>query len=102
MRAAPAFAALTLAICGCSAYTERQSLGYGDYVAFSCDELGQEALRLMRQTTSRNEYLLDDDKTRRDAAMRQLRAVKQASTDKGCLAKSGGSSSLPSSLSRDG
>ena len=89
MRAAPAFAALCLAIGGCSAYTERQSLGYGDYVAFSCDELGQEALRLMRQTTSRSEYLLDDEKARRDTAMRQLKAVKQASTHKGCLVKSG-------------
>jgi hypothetical protein len=90
MRAAPAFAALCLAAGGCSAYTERQSLGYGDYVAFSCDELGQEALRLMRETTSRSEYLLDDEKTRRDTALRQLKAVKQASTDKGCLVKSGG------------
>ena len=89
MRAAPAFAALCLAVGGCSAYTERQSLGYGDYVAFSCDELGQEALRLMRQTASRSEYLLDDEQARRDAAMRQLGAVKQASTDKGCLVKSG-------------
>jgi hypothetical protein len=84
MRVAPAFAAFCLAIGGCSAYPERQSLGYGDYVAFSCDELGQEALRLMRQTADRSEHLIHDDQARRDVALLQLKAVKQASADKRC------------------
>jgi hypothetical protein len=34
---------------GCAITTERTSLGYGDYVALSCDQLGQEAVRLMRE-----------------------------------------------------
>jgi len=69
---------------GCAAYTERRALGYGDYVGFSCEQLGEEAVRLMRMTTSRSEHILEDDQTRRDTAMRQLKAVKKASTDKGC------------------
>ncbi len=64
--------------------TDRQSLGYGDYVGYTCDQLGQEALRLMRIAASRNEHLIADDRARRDTAMRQLATVKRASSDKGC------------------
>ena len=41
-----------LIVGGCAAYAERRSLGYGDYVGFSCGELGQEAVRLMRMTAT--------------------------------------------------
>lgn len=84
MRAACTIAALCMVIGGCAASTDRQSLGYGDYVAFSCDQLGEEAVRLMRQTVSRSEHILEDDQARRDEALRQLKTVKQASKDKRC------------------
>ena len=84
MRAASAIVALCLALAGCAVVSERQSLGYGDYVGFSCDQLGQEAVRLMRQTANRSEHILENDQARRDSALRQLKAVKQASTDKRC------------------
>jgi hypothetical protein len=83
VRAASAIVALYLALGGC-AVTDRQALGYGDYVGFSCDQLGQEAVRLMRETTSRSEHILENDQARRETAMRQLKAVKQASADKQC------------------
>lgn len=73
-----------LAISGCAGYSDRQSLGYGDYVAYSCDQLGQEAIRLMRQAANRSEHLLADDKAQRDLALRQLSAVKRASAEKRC------------------
>ena len=84
MRFTPAIVALCLALGGCAAYNERQSLGYGDYVGFSCDQLGEEAVRLMRETADRSEHILEDDRDRRDTAMRQLKAVKQASVSKHC------------------
>ena len=84
MRAASAVVVLYLTLGGCAVISERQALGYGDYVGFSCDQLGQEAVRLMRQTTSRSEHIFEDDRARRDSAMRQLKAVKQASADKQC------------------
>jgi hypothetical protein len=84
MRATCTIAALSLAISGCAGYTERQSLGYGDYIAYSCDQLGVEAVRLMRLTANRSEHILEDDRGRRDDALRQLKAVKQASEDKPC------------------
>jgi hypothetical protein len=31
---------LCVILTGCALETERQSLGYGDYVALSCDQLG--------------------------------------------------------------
>ncbi len=65
--------------------TDRSSLGYGDYVALSCDELGQEAVRLMRESMDRSDYLLHDGKGRRDQAKRQLKLVKDASAEKGCI-----------------
>lgn len=79
-----ATAGAAFAIGGCAAYTERRALGYGDYVGYSCDQLGQEAVRLMRVTASRSEHILADDKARRDTAMQQLKAVKKASADKAC------------------
>jgi hypothetical protein len=84
MRPALAIFGVCLVVGGCAAYTERRALGYGDYVGFSCDQLGQEAVRLMRMTASRSEHILVDDETRRDTAIRQLKAVKKASVDKGC------------------
>jgi hypothetical protein len=80
----PAFVLLGL-LGGCSVVTERSSLGYGDYVVLSCDELGEEAVRLMRESMDRSEYILQDDKDRRDRAKRQLKLVKDASADKGCI-----------------
>jgi hypothetical protein len=76
---------LLVALGGCSVVSERSSLGYGDYVALSCDELGEEAVRLMRQSADRSEYLLHDDTARRDQAKRQLKLVKDASVEKGCI-----------------
>jgi hypothetical protein len=84
MRAASVFVTLCFLLGGCAGYTERQSLGYGDYVAYSCDQLGEEAVRLMRETANRSEHLIEDDRARRDGAKQQLQAVKQASTDKHC------------------
>jgi hypothetical protein len=84
VRAASAVITLCIALSGCAVTTERQSLGYGDYVGFSCDQLGQEAVRLMRQTASRSEHILEDDRALRDTAMRQLKVVRQASADKKC------------------
>jgi len=84
VRSAYAIVTLCLAVGGCAVSTEGQRLGYGDYVGFSCDQLGQEAVRLMRATTNRSEHLLENDQARRDTAMRQLKAVKQASADKQC------------------
>jgi hypothetical protein len=75
---------LLVALGGCSVITERSSLGYGDYAALSCDQLGEEAVRLMRETLNRNEYILHDDRNRRENAKRQLKLVKQASAEKGC------------------
>jgi hypothetical protein len=65
--------------------TDRSSLGYGDYVALSCDKLGEEAVRLMRQSTDNSDYLLQDDKDRRDQARQQLKLVRDASAEKGCI-----------------
>lgn len=73
-----------VAVGGCAGYSDRQSLGYGDYVGYSCDQLGEEALRLMRQAANRSEHLLADDQARRDAAMDQLKAVRRAGVDKRC------------------
>lgn len=84
MRAAAPLVTFCFLLGGCASYTERQSLGYGDYVAFTCDQLGQEAVRLMRETRSRSEHLLGSDQDRRDKAMGQLKAVKKASSDKQC------------------
>ena len=78
------FAVSLLALTGCAVTTDRQSLGYGDYVGYNCEQLGQEALRLMRIAANRNEHLLDDDRMRRDTAMQQLSAVKRAGREKRC------------------
>ena len=84
MRHALTTLAVAAVLAGCAVSTDRQSLGYGDYVGYTCDQLGQEALRLMRIAASRNEHLIADDRARRDTAMRQLATVKRASSDKGC------------------
>ena len=69
---------------GCAVTTDRQSLGYGDYVGYSCEQLGQEALRLMRVAADRSDHLVVDDRARRDRALNQLSLVKRASTEKAC------------------
>ncbi len=84
MRVACTIAALFVVLGGCSVVSDRQALGYGDYAGFNCDQLGEEAVRLMRQTADRSEHILENDRARRDNAMRQLKAVKQASADKQC------------------
>ena len=73
-----------VALAGCAIETERQSLGYGDYVALSCDRLGQETVNLMRAAADRSHHLLGDDQARRDAARKQLSLVKQAYAEKQC------------------
>ena len=74
----------SFAVAGCAADTGRSALGYGDYTGYTCEQLGEEAIRLMRATANRSEHLLVDDKAQRDAAMRQLVVVKRASADKRC------------------
>jgi len=64
---------------------ERQSLGYGDYVAWSCDQLGQETVNLMRAAADRSHHLLADDLARQDTARQQLSLVKQAYAEEQCL-----------------
>jgi hypothetical protein len=75
---------LCLALAGCALEKERQSLGYGDYAALSCDQLGQETVNLMRAAADRNRHILADDQARRDAAKKQLDLVKQAYAEKQC------------------
>lgn len=75
---------LLILLGGCAGYSDRQSLGYGDYVGYSCEQLGQEAVRLMRQAADRSRHLVADDVSRRDRAIRQLGAVRRASTAKQC------------------
>jgi hypothetical protein len=87
VRAVSAIFALSVALGGCDVTTRPQALGYGDYVALSCDQLAQEALNLMREAADRSEHILEDDQARRDAALRKLRFVKTASADKGCWEK---------------
>ena len=64
-----------LALAGCAVDTERQSLGYGDYVALSCDQLGQETVNLMRAAADRSHHVLADDQARRERARKQLDLV---------------------------
>jgi hypothetical protein len=75
---------LSVVFGGCAIDTERSSLGYGDYVALNCDQLGAEAVRLMRQAADRSEHILQNDQDRRDKARQQLALVKQASQEKAC------------------
>ncbi len=72
------------ALGGCATSTERRALQYNDYLAMSCDQLGQEALRLMRETTDRSEHILKNDQERRRTATLELRAIKQARAEKQC------------------
>ena len=83
MRAA-LITSLCLALAGCAVDTERQSLGYGDYVAWSCDQLGQETVNLMRAAADRSHHHLSDDQARRDIARKHLDLVKQAYAEKQC------------------
>jgi hypothetical protein len=78
--------ALCFSLAGCAIETQRSSLGYGDYVALNCEQLGQEAVRLMREASDRSEYFLQNNEDRRQKARQQLSLVKQASAEKGCHA----------------
>jgi hypothetical protein len=69
---------------GCEVISRPQGLGYGDYVALSCDQLAQEALHLMQDASDRSQHLLTDDRARRDAALARLRSVREASAAKQC------------------
>ena len=84
MRACYAMFVFCVAISGCTVNTERQQLGYGDYISLSCEQLGQEALRLMRQAADKSKHILENDQARRQTAMLQLKAVKQVRSDKKC------------------
>jgi hypothetical protein len=84
MRPVVLMSILLVALGGCSVITDRSSLGRGDYVALSCDQLGQEAVRLMREILDRSQHILDDDQDRRDNARQQLNLVKQVSAEKRC------------------
>ena len=75
---------LCLSVAGCALETERQSLGYGDYVALSCDRLGQETVNLMRAAADRSQHVLADDQAMRESARKQLDLVKQAYAEKQC------------------
>ena len=75
---------LCLALAGCAVGTERQSLGYGDYIGWTCDQLGQETVNLMRAAADRSHHLLTDDQARRETARKQLDLVKQAYAEKQC------------------
>ena len=75
---------ICLTLAGCAVDTERQSLGYGDYIGWTCDQLGQETVNLMRAAADRSHHLLADDQARRDAARKQLDLVKQAYAEKQC------------------
>ena len=68
----------------CAQSPEYNSLGYGDYVALTCDRLGEQAVRLMRDISDRSQHNLQDDQIRREKARQQLALVKQASSAKGC------------------
>jgi hypothetical protein len=83
-RTTSAILALCLALGGCAVSTEPQRLGYGDYVALSCNQLAQEALHLMREAADRSEHILGNDQARRETAMAQLKSVKQVRADKQC------------------
>ena len=54
---------------GCAVETERQSIGYGDYVALSCDQIGRETVNLMRAAANRSHHLIGNDQARRDSAI---------------------------------
>ena len=84
MRAVLVAMSASVMLSACAGYSDRQSLGYGDYLGYSCDQLGEEALRLMRVAANRSEHLISDDKARRDNAMSQLAAVKRATASKRC------------------
>jgi len=75
---------LCFVVGGCAITAERSSLGYSDFVALNCDQLGQEAVRLMRETSDRSEHILQNDQDRRRRARQQLGLVKQATAEKGC------------------
>ena len=76
--------AMTMGLGACAADTGRQGLGYGDYSGYSCEQLGEEAVRLMRAMANRSEHILADDEALRNTASRQLNAVKRASGEKHC------------------
>ncbi len=67
---------------GCAVETERQSIGYGDYVALSCDQIGRETVNLMRAAANRSHHLIGDDQARRDSAIARDKG-RAASTGRG-------------------
>ncbi len=84
MRGSLGLILVCFALGGCATSTERRALQYNDYLAMSCDQLGQETVRLMRETTDRSEHILKNDQERRRTATLELRAIKQARAEKQC------------------
>ena len=75
---------LCFALNGCAISKERRALGYSDYHTMSCDQLGHETVRLVREATDRSQHIIENDQDRRDRANLQLKGVKQARAEKGC------------------
>ena len=75
---------LGFALGGCAISKEQHALGHSEYLAMSCDQLGQQAVWLMHEATDRSEHILKNDQERRRTAMLQLKAVKQARAEKQC------------------
>lgn len=69
---------------GCSTSTEQRSLGYGDYLAMSCDQLGDEALRLTSEAAGHSERIFENNEDERAMAALKLREIKQARAEKHC------------------
>ena len=77
-----------LLVCaGCAATADKHAVGYGDYLAMSCDQLGQEVSRLKSQAGQRNEPSFDNRQDARETTALRLNEVKQARTEKHCAAE---------------
>jgi hypothetical protein len=79
---------LCLAVGACASSTDQRSHGYGDYLAMSCDQLGQEAARLADEAAERSEPVLENRQDKREIASLQLREIKQARSEKKCSPES--------------
>jgi hypothetical protein len=69
---------------GCASDTQRHSLGYGDYLAMSCDQLRQETSRLESERGERTEPSFDNRQDLRETTALRLKELSQARTEKQC------------------
>ena len=69
---------------GCASDTQQHSLGYGDYLAMSCDQLLEESSRLESERNERTELVFDNRQDMRETSAIQLKEVRQARTEKQC------------------